>query len=353
MSVRITLTDDVLPPSREFVEFLRQWIAGEPFDGSSWAEHGRERVRAIGGGPSSEDADQVLDSEEGVTHVSRAFELFVALLIGDAAALRTVHDRFRFLLVVGVPRSGGKYMTKQLLRALGHDPITIPAVLGHDGFPDAGPWRFGPSGNGWTKTMQTLAEYLTMVELFFGAATPHDGRVVVPKKMTKAVYAAGVVHAALGPLTEVLVTVRHPVPACVSTYETGGGLPADGRFAARSNIERFCARELSELGHTRSDIAAMDYFDAYLRYWENFHVRMAMAVPSLARTHDVVAYGADSYRRRARAEARRFGAAGAVIEPLHVREPHAVHDHWMERAEPALRRVREQWERVGLEFPLR
>ena len=168
-------------------------------------------------------------------YVSRAYELFVALLIGDIAPLRAVQDRFRFFLVVGIPRSGGKYLTKQLFRALGHDPKAVPEVLGHDAFPDAGPWRFSKSGNGWMSSLQTMAEYLTMVEIFFGDRNPGGGTIVVPKKMMKAPYAAGLFHTALGVSTEAIVTVRHPVPSVcphatkqVADFLPTGALPLVG-----------------------------------------------------------------------------------------------------------------------------
>ena len=51
MSVRITLTDDVFPPSSEFIDFLQKWISNEPFDGTSWRQFGSERVRMLGRAP--------------------------------------------------------------------------------------------------------------------------------------------------------------------------------------------------------------------------------------------------------------------------------------------------------------
>jgi len=356
MSIRITLTDDVFPPSRDFIDFLQRWMSKEPFDGTSWGEYGQERVRMLGRSTSNDDvlenAEQLMDSEQGRQYVSRAYELFVALLIGDIAPLRAVQDKFRFFLVVGIPRSGGKYLTKQLFRALDLDPKGVPEVLGHDAFPDAGPWRFSTSNNGWMSSLQTMAEYLTMVEIFFGDRTPHGGTTVVPKKMMKAPYAAGLFHTALGGSTEAIVTVRHPVPCCISTYEASGGLPADGRFASRGNVEKFCARELRGLGFTNAEMETMDYFGAYLRYWENYHVRLAMSLRTIASTHDLVAYDADRYTQRAHHFAERFGATGASIEPFRVQDRRSVHPEWMERAEPALRRVGEQWGRVGLTFPI-
>jgi hypothetical protein len=359
MTVRITLTDDLLPPSNDFIDFVHQWISRIPFDGSPWAEQGRSGVRRRSLSEPTDvlqKMDAVVADDEGLRHVSRAYELLVALLVGDTAALRPLHEKFRFVLVVGIPRSGGKYLTKQLFRALGHDPRDVPEVLGHDAFPDAGPWRFGETlgggkRNGWTSSLQTMAEYLTMVEIFFGDETPRGETIVVPKKSTKAVYAAGLFRSAFGEPTESVVTVRHPAPACVSTCETGGGLPSDGRFAIRGNIEWFCARELIDLGFTRSEITEMDYFDAYLHYWENYHVRLAMSINSLARTSTVVPYGADSYTGQARVFADRFGESDCWIEPFNVKDRRALRPDWLERAQQPMQRVAAQWERVGLEFP--
>ena len=150
MSVRITFTDDVFPPSSEFIDFVEKWTSNEPFDGMSWAEYGQERVKMLGRRTPTPDllerTERLTEADEGKQYISRAYELFVALLIGDVATLQPIQEKFRFMLVVGIPRSGGKYITKQLFRALGHDPKTVPDVLGHDGFPDAGPWRFGSSG---------------------------------------------------------------------------------------------------------------------------------------------------------------------------------------------------------------
>ncbi len=360
MTVSITLTDDLLPPSIDFVEFLHQWISHDPFDGSPWAEHGGSGVRRRAlGEPTDvlEKMDAVVARDDGLRHVSRAYELLVALLTGDTEALQPLHDKFRFVLVVGIPRSGGKYLTKALFRALGHEPKNVPEVLGHDAFPDAGPWRFGETlggakRNGWMSSLQTMAEYLTMVEIFFGDESPRGETIVVPKKSTKAVYAAGLFRSAFGDPTECVVTVRHPVPACVSTYETGGGLTSDGRFAIRGNIEWFCARELLDLGFTRPQVLQMDYFDAYLHYWENYYVRLAMSIKSLARTSAVVAYGADAYAGQARRFADRFADSDCWIEPFHVKDRRSLRSDWMERAQQPIRRVAAQWDRVGLDFPV-
>ena len=356
MSVRITLTDAHIPPSVPFLEFLDSWLAGVEFDGSSWATYGQERPEPLGRRLSPNTSyrlrQRIGGSAAGMRHLGRAYELFVALLVGDVDAIRAVQHRFRFVLVVGAPRSGGKYLTKELFRALGHVPSRVPAVLAHDGFPEAAPWRFDRSGTTWVESLHTMAEYLAMVELFFAAADRHDDHVVVPKKATKAVYAPGLFQSVLGACADGVITIRHPVPSCISTFESAGGLPADHRFVQRGNIERLWARDLLSAGFSDREVADMDYFDAYLRYWEDYHVRLTMSGSNLTRHYRVVAYGAERLMREARRNADRFGSLGADVEEFHVSNRRDRHPEWVARAEPALHRVGDQWARVGMTFPI-
>ncbi|TDY16779.1 hypothetical protein B0G81_7889 [Paraburkholderia sp. BL6665CI2N2] len=357
MSVHITLTETQMPPSEQFLGFVDAWLSGAEFDGSNWASFGQERPQRLGRGLSGSASTQlqqrVADSATGMSLLRRAYELFVALLIGDVDAIRAVQQQFRFALVVGAPRSGGKYLTKEMFRALGHIPNRVPAVIAHDGFPEAGPWRFDRSGTTWLESLHSMAEYLAMVELFFVAADRHEGRIVVPKKATKAVYAPGLFQSVLGDDMDGIITIRHPVPACISTYEASGGLPADQRFVQRGNIEHLWARDLMSAGITARELADMNYFDAYLRYWEDYYVRVSLDGAKIARYYRVVAYGAERFVREAQGNANRFGSSRVVeVEEFHVQDRRDYHPEWLARAEPALRRVSEQWARVGLAFPL-
>jgi hypothetical protein len=356
MSVRITLTDSQMPPSEQFLEFIDSWLTGVEFDGGTWATYGQERPerfgRRLSPGTSHELWQRIADSSAGMRYLGRAYELFVALLIGDVDAIRAVQQRFRFVLVVGAPRSGGKYLTKELFRALGHEPSRVPAVLAHDGFPEAAPWRLDRYGNTWVESLHTMAEYLAMVELFFAATDRHDGYIVVPKKATKAAYAPGLFQSVLGAGADGVITIRHPVPSCISTFESAGGLPADHRFVPRGNIERLWARDLISAGFSAGEVADMDYFDAYLRYWEDYHVRLAMGGSNITRHYRTVAYGAERFMREARRNTVRFGSLPADVEEFHVHDQRDRHPEWITRAESTLRRVGDQWARVGMTFPL-
>ncbi|MFI4979048.1 MAG: hypothetical protein ACHQIO_01740 [Nevskiales bacterium] len=355
MGVEIRLTDRELPVSPVFIDFLAHLLDGRPFDDREWADQTSETLnfglpelqrRAEAAAPG------VMNDARGRAHIGRAYSLLLALLTGDFAPIGELQQRFHFINVIGIPRTGGSYLTAELYRALGIAPHSVPFALAHDGFPEAGPFEIAPQANSWVRSLHTMAEYLSMVELYFGARTPHQGRIVVPKKLTKGIYAGGFFHRILGEAVEHLITLRHPAAACVSSYEKSGGLPADGRFAIRSNIEDWCRRDLLYTGCTADELARMDYFDAYLRYWEQYHYYIATTGLSANREMRVVVYGKERLQAQAAAFHQRYGSKLAPGEFKVSDTARQRHPDWIERAAPALQRVAALWERVGIPFPL-
>ena len=354
MGVEIKFTDKDLPVSPGFIEFLYHRIHQRGTD-TSWHDQVSEtlvpaefekRVRYA-----ESVADEVLQHPLGQQAIVRAYELLTALLLGKLDKLAALHERMRFICVIGCPRHGGTYLTKHLFAALGFDPERVPNLIAHDGFPDAAPFLLGARHNGYTAMMQQTAEYLSMVELFFGADAPAGKRIVVPKKATKAAYHGAFFASVWGPDTECIFTLRHPVAACISTYEKSNGLPPSGRFAVRGNIEEWAHRDNLATGANPQRIFERDYFDVYLQYWEQYHYRLALSGLAAVSRRTVVAYGGERLKRCALACG---GRLGARITPEDFREFEYAdrHPDWSRRAEPAIRRVAEVWENAGLGFPL-
>jgi hypothetical protein len=355
MGVEIRLTDRELPVSPVYIDFLAHWLDGRPFDDGEWADQTSEvlnyglpelqrRAEAV--------APRVMNDERGRAHIARAYNLLLALLTGDFAPVAGLQQRFHFINVIGIPRSGGSYLTAELYRALGIEPRGVPFAVAHDGFPEAGPFEMAPAANSWVRSLHTMAEYLCMVELFFGARAPQQDRIVVPKKLTKGIYAGGFFHRILGEAVEHIVTLRHPVAACVSSYEKSGGLPADGRFVVRSNIEDWCRRDLLYTGCSAEELATMDYFDAYLRYWEQYHYSVATTGLSANRGLRVVVYGRERLETLAGEFHHRYGSALVPGEFKVNQAARQRHPEWIERARPALQRVAALWARMDIPFPL-
>ena len=354
MGVEIKFSDRDLPVSPGFIDFLHHHIGRRATD-TSWHDQRSEvlvpadfearlkRAESV--------ADSVLQDPVGQRAIYRAYELFTAMLLGQSNKLAAFHDRYQFICVVGCPRHGGTYLTKHLFIVLGMDPGAVPNMIAHDGFPDATPFLLAPQHNSLTAMMYQTAEYLAMVEVFFAGASARDGRVIVPKKATKAAYHGAFFLTVWGPDTEFVITLRHPVAACISTYEKSGGLPMDGRFAVRSNIEEWAQRDHIATGTAAEVVRERDYFDVYLRYWEQYHLQLALTGIAAAKNRTIVPYGRERLMGCARRLAEQIGGA-APVEDFKVFDHRLRHPEWSLRAEPVVRRVSEIWDSVGLGFPL-
>jgi hypothetical protein len=354
MGIEFTLSDRQFPASPAFVRFLAQRLATGHPEREPWPDqiseglwHAKPELARI----TRECAERVMRDRIGREHVARAYALFVALLTGNLDALATFHARYRFIAVIGIPRTGGSYLTAELYRALGIAPEAVPNALAHDSFPEAGPFHLTAENNSWVATLKTTAEYLTMVEAYFAGRRPHRGKIVVPKKLTQAVYAAGLFGSTFGHGFEGILTVRHPTRACVSTYEKSGGLPPDGRFIVRSNIEAWCRRDLEHLGAAAEEICSLDYFDAYLRYWEHYHLRVATDGLVQSAHLRIAAYGARRLQILAQHYHGLYGSDSYAAEFRESRTAKSLHPDWVARAQPSIERVARAWREAGLEFP--
>lgn len=353
MGVEIKLTDQQLPVSPVLVDYLYRRIHAQKAE-ATWPDQVSETLVPGEFGKRLEHArgvaEEVLAHPLGQKVIFRTYELFTALLTGDEAKLNEFHSRFRFVLVIGCPRHGGTYLTKQLFRAIGMDPEQVPNVIAHDGFPEAGPFHYGDRFNSYTNMMQQSAEYLAMVEEYFGASAS-GGKVVVPKKATKAAYQGGFFRTLFGPDAEYIITLRHPLAACISTYEKSGGLAANGLFQTRSNIEEWAERDMIAGGTAPERVTAMDYFEAYARYWTYYHQQLATTGLARERKWTVVPYGKERLMGLAQTLAGRLGHGGPV-EDFHVSRKVERHPAWTERADTALQQMCAIWRNQGLEFPL-
>ncbi len=355
MGIEFKLSDRELPASPAFIRFLDRMLSGRDSLREAWPDQISEQLTQGTGDEkalAAEAAERVMQDPLGRSCVARAYTLLVALLTGDTESVAAIQSKFRFINVVGIPRTGGSYLTAELYRSLAIDPHAVPGALAHDGFPEAGPFELTRGVNSWIVTLKTTAEYLTMVELFFGDRRRHSGKVIVPKKLPQSVYAPGLYQCVLGPDSDYVFTVRHPVAACVSTYEKSGGLPADGRLRVRSNIEGWIRRDLEQDGRSADQIGAMDYFDAYLRYWERYHLLVVAAGLSRCRRLRVIPYCSSSLESVAQ-QYHDIHGSGSRSSVFHVSDGAKLrHPDWLERAQPALQRVHQAWHAAGLAFPL-
>lgn len=354
MGVEIKLTDKELPISPAMIEFLDHHIAGKPHD-STWSDQLSETLVPTEAEQrfqyAQSVADKVLQHPLGQQAIYRAYDLLAAISIGTMQKLKPLQERYRFICVVGCPRHGGSYLTKELFIALGLDPQRVPNAIAHDGFPNMTPFAFDDRYNAHTAMTQQMAEYLAMVEVYFAKSRRVDGYTIVPKKATKAVYQGAFFNAMLGPKTEYIITLRHPVAACISTYEKSTGLPLDGRFDVRGNIEEWAKRDLMWLGADEGSLLRSDYFDAYLRYWEHYHYSLAFTGLAASKNWTIVTYGRERLMALAKKLHERLGS-NVVVGEFKEFDKRTRHPEWNDKAEKAIARIAQVWKLAGLAFPV-
>jgi hypothetical protein len=354
MALEIKLTDSQIRPSLEFLDFLSRFCAGEEFRGN-WHDQLSERLRS---GNITKLNDRVKSmAGEPVTDprmqqaLIKSYELTVAILLGDVAKLKPFQNGCKFIFVVGCPRSGGSYLTKQIFMALGKDPDKVPGLLAHDGYPKIWPFYLEDGHNAHTDMVRYVAEYIVLSMLFFGSKANYKNKVVIPKKDLNVAYHGAFFNKVFGANAEYVWTIRHPVTCCISTYEKQGGFPQGGRFSVRGNIERFIQRDLMFTGEDKKSLSQQSYFNVYLRYWEQYHYNLILTGIPPKNKITVVPYSREQMMLSAAAFFTRFGS-DREAEDFHVFNKRDRHEDWFEEAERAICRVQDMWRRFGMEFPL-
>ena len=111
-------------------------------------------------------------------------------------------------------------------------------------------------------------------------------------------------------------------------------------------------RDLVYTGLKETEVMQMDYFDAYLRYWEQYHSYIASTGLSANRHIRIVPYVKEILMDTALDFYYRFGDRNPKPEEFQVFDKKDRHPEWHAKAEPVVKRVHDMWRNVGMEFPL-
>lgn len=288
-------------------------------------------------------------------------QIGIAMMAGNFVQIRDYLKDVRYSFVVGFPRSGGSYLTKEMIRSIGLDHTRVSEALAHDGFPGLrDTWYDLVDGRPYYHLQDAIfqvAEFLVISSLYYRRKTTQlrDGYWLVPKKMHKLVSWSGSMKMLLGGSgAEYLVTVRHPVPTAISIYEKSGGKPESGRFPGkkpRSAIEQWIVNDLVHLGYNLDDIDSMDYFEAVRLSWMQFHLKLATSGIFLAQRKDVtlISYGKDTLEQAVTDFGSRHGCKPREIEEVVLNDKAAGLD--VSKGDVAVEQVRQAWAGLGLSMP--
>ncbi len=295
--------------------------------------------------------------------VNDLLNVAVAIMAGNYPLVRRYLANMRFAFVIGYPRSGGSYLTKELLRTLDLDHKRVSEALAHDGFPELRDIWFDWSGDKPYYHLQDAifqtAEFLVISNCYYQLKTRRQpsGLWLAPKKMHKMVSWGGSFKMLLGQgQADYLVTIRNPLPTAISIYEKSGGLPENKRFPAkapRSAIEHWIMTDLMILGHSAAEIGAMTYFDAVQVSWSHFHARMATSGLFLGDRMEIqiIPYGKEQLEGMIATYRDQYSREKNPPEPVQIHQKSQEHPDWQESAAMAVDAIARMWRSLGLEFP--
>ena len=346
------LNERDLPLSPMFIDFLAQWLDNRQFSNELWFDQRSEALskqHLVMRRRAQSRLQRLVSDTRAQVAIGDVYRWFRKLATAHLDELREFQLSYKFLAIVGAPRSGGSYLTGELFSALGYEPNAVPACIAHDGFPEVQPHAFNSANNAWITTLLSVSEYLTMLNTYF----PRDRAepTIVPKKLTKGIYAGSFFNALFGKDAEYLITIRNPVSCCISTYEKSGGLPAGGRFRTRSTMEHWIARDLLATGSKKDEIDSSDYFTVYARYWEQYYITLAMSGLTANTKQAIVPFGDELMEEAASDLHTRFSSKRRVSNFEANKDSHMRHPEWKERCQKAMERVDAAWQVVGWTFP--
>jgi len=352
MGLNLTLTDQELPVSPAFIEFLHATLKGGEYHVGDWFGQEGEGLATNDGRFSDiqQKAQEVISHPQGKALVLKAYRYFKEMLTGKLDTLKNI-NRFQFYFVVGIPRTGGTYLTKQLFRASGIDYTKVQNALAHDGFPHLAHLSFKQVGNIHTNGLLQMAEYLIMVEVYFGAHArlAHRGGVVVPKKFTKVIYNYPLIKELFATNSNYLITMRHPLSIIQSTLDKSGGMPDNRKFVLRSAIERWALDDNLYWGVPEARVRQMNYVDVFLGYWRRFHIQLAVTGLLNSPNVRIVPYGEKYMTGIVDEMYKNFGVQMEPEEFKVAPKPKFPRDE-AAAAEKTIQEVNNAWQALGLKM---
>jgi hypothetical protein len=161
-----------LQPSPAFIGILAELNAqfSDWSDGSyDWAAQTTDFLHNPNPLPQLDDS--LFDTPLSRGAIQDLLQVSIALFAGNFPVIRQYLQDVRYAFVIGYPRSGGSYLTKELLRGLGVDHKRVSETLAHDGFPELRETWFDWAGNRPYYHMQDaifqVAEFLVISKLYF------------------------------------------------------------------------------------------------------------------------------------------------------------------------------------------
>jgi hypothetical protein len=215
------------------------------------------------------------------TMIKAVYTTYRRLVLGKLDEIPSL-DKIAPIFVVGLPRSGGTYITKQLFKAVGIDYKTVSYTLGHDGMPSPEPVTYSEDINGDIVNSRTmfylrLSEFIVMATDFYlnrDEAVYNGDRVVFPKKLCNLIYDYNMFKH-IFPHASYIVTYRNPRGFLGSMMDKSGVEDPTSEFRIKIAIERWAEELLLAKGHELTNENSFQYYQIMVNYHKHYYQELA------------------------------------------------------------------------------
>ncbi len=118
--------------SAAFIDHLARQLDGSEFEEQAWPNQLDEtpgRRRSYDTDLAEWQLARLRLNENALLVMEKAVQYRTALYVADQKTSARLGERYQPIWVVGAPRTGGSYLTAELIRAMGYDPLSTPALM--------------------------------------------------------------------------------------------------------------------------------------------------------------------------------------------------------------------------------
>ena len=283
----ISFLDTELPLSYDYVQFMHNKMLESEADIHDWYNQHKETNHCLLDKDRINRQDKLAkdliekEPEATTEMITLVYSLFRKLVLGNLEAIKVI-DKIAPVFVVGLPRSGGTYVTKQLYKGLHIDYKQVSSALGHDGMPGVPEFTYdiGKQGevvNRRTHSYLSIAEFIIMASDYYSHlpnAWYADGRLVFPKKLCNLIYDYNLFKYVF-PHAKYIVTYRSPLGFLGSIMDKAKKKDPLSPFSVDLVIEQWADSLVHSSNYVLEKESDAQYYKIMLEYHRLYYQRLA------------------------------------------------------------------------------
>lgn len=213
----------------------------------------------------------VIEDPKGKELIAKCYDYFSKIINGKHKEIEFA-QKSKPIFIIGMPRTGGTYVTKQAFKALGMDYKKMTFSLAHDAFPSVKPNPYQMDINEYLRTCLDIACFIVMAEYEY--TTKDNPFPTFPKKSCNMLYHLGL-FSHIFPRAEYIFTHRDVGGIYGSIMDKRGSYKElDKKFNVSIVIDQFITELLISKNINNKAIFNSDYYSVFYEYYKHYHMTL-------------------------------------------------------------------------------